>query len=173
MFYNNELYFKWVDDCRAAGITAHIIPGIMPILGYERFCKSVKYCEINVPDQLWAALEPIQNDDEKVREFGVQWCIKQCQDIIDHGGKFLHFYTMNLESSVIKTINGLGILNRHKELPFQLGKSKERKGEDVRPIFWSNKPQSYAQQTKNWDEYPNGRWGISRSPAFEMDESQY
>jgi methylenetetrahydrofolate reductase (NADPH) len=49
LFYNNDLYMQWVKDCRAAGITAHIIPGIMPILGYERFHKSVKYCETNVP----------------------------------------------------------------------------------------------------------------------------
>jgi len=44
LFYNNELFIQWVKDCRAAGITAHIIPGIMPILGYERFHKSVQYC---------------------------------------------------------------------------------------------------------------------------------
>jgi methylenetetrahydrofolate reductase (NADPH) len=65
------LYLQWVKDCRAAGITAYIIPGIMPILGYERFTKSVKYCETNVPDYLMAALEPIKNNEEKVREFGV------------------------------------------------------------------------------------------------------
>jgi len=38
-FYDNELFYKWVDDCRAVGIKCQIIPGIMPILGYERFRK--------------------------------------------------------------------------------------------------------------------------------------
>lgn len=66
LFYNNELYHQWVKDCRAAGITAHIIPGIMPILGYDRFCKSVKYCQTNVPDHIWEEMEPIKNDDAKV-----------------------------------------------------------------------------------------------------------
>jgi len=50
------------------------------------------------------------------------------------------------------------------------GISGERKTEDVRPIFWANKPQSYLERTKNWDEFPNGRWGVSRSPAFGSDE---
>lgn len=98
-------------DCRAAGITAHIIPGIMPILGYERFHKSVKYCQTNVPQQLYDDLEPHKNDDESARIFGVQHCIKQSQELIDGGCRFLHYYTMNLETSVIETIKGLGILN--------------------------------------------------------------
>ena len=45
--------------------------------------------------------------------------------------------------------------------------SAGRKGEEVRPIFWANKPSSYLKQTNTWDEYPNGRWGLSRSPAFD------
>lgn len=41
-----------------------------------------------------------------------------------------------------------------------------RPKEDVRPIFWSQRPKSYIQRTASWDEFPNGRWGDSRSPAF-------
>jgi len=38
--------------------------------------------------------------------------------------------------------------------------------EDVRPIFWSHRPKSYLQRTATWDEFPNGRWGDARSPAY-------
>jgi methylenetetrahydrofolate reductase (NADPH) len=41
-----------------------------------------------------------------------------------------------------------------------------RKAEEVRPIFWANRPKSYLQRTMTWDEFPNGRWGDARSPAF-------
>jgi methylenetetrahydrofolate reductase (NADPH) len=41
-----------------------------------------------------------------------------------------------------------------------------RAREDVRPIFWNNRPKSYVARTASWDEFPNGRWGDSRSPAF-------
>ena len=77
LFYNNEIYLQWVKDCKAAGIKAHFIPGIMPILGYERFGKTVKYCKTNVPAHLSEALEPLKNDDEKVRKFGVDYCVRQ------------------------------------------------------------------------------------------------
>lgn len=83
----------------------------MPILGYERFAKTIKYCQTNVPDHLREALEPLKNDDEKVRQFGVDFCIKQSQELMDAGVRFLHYYTMNLETAVIKVIKGLNILN--------------------------------------------------------------
>ena len=45
-----------------------------------------------------------------------------------------------------------------------------RKEENVRPIFWKNRNKSYVARTQEWDEFPNGRWGDSRSPAYgELD----
>jgi len=73
---------------------------------------------------------------------------------------------MNLETAVVKIIKGLGILNQKKQVPFYKGHSADRSNETVRPIFWANKPTSYFQRTLKWDEFPNGRWGDSRSPAF-------
>lgn len=46
--------------------------------------------------------------------------------------------------------------------------------EDVRPINWANRPKSYIKRTINWDEFPNGRWGDNRSPAFgELSETHF
>ena len=78
LFFNNEIFIQWMKDCRAAGITAHIIPGLMPILGYERFHKTVKYCQLNIPQRIFDDLEPIKNDDEKVRKYGIEFAIEQC-----------------------------------------------------------------------------------------------
>jgi hypothetical protein len=45
-----------------------------------------------------------------------------------------------------------------------------RRQETIRPIFWANRTKSYISRTENWDEYPNGRFGDSRSPAYgELD----
>jgi len=53
-----------------------------------------------------------------------------------------------------------------RKLPWKKTAHKERKQEDVRPIFWALRPKSYIARTESWDEFPNGRWGDSRSPAF-------
>ena len=124
----------------------------------------ISFCKAKVPTDILEALEPLKNDDEEVRKFGIEFGIKQCQDFIAHGYKFLHFYTMNLERSVIEIIKGLGIIDTQRDLPWK--KPSNRNTEDVRPIFWAIKPKSYIARTKEWDEFPNGRWGVSRSPAF-------
>jgi methylenetetrahydrofolate reductase (NADPH) len=80
---------------------------------------------------------------------------------------------MNLERSVIDIIKGLGILDTQKHLPFRRPCTKSRQKEEVRPIFWAIKPKSYIARTKDWDEFPNGRWGVSRSPAFGIPEQYY
>lgn len=80
---------------------------------------------------------------------------------------------MNLEKSVIDIIKELGILNISKELPFIKPTIKTREREEVRPIFWAIRPKSYIARTSQWDEFPNGRWGVSRSPAFGAPEEYY
>lgn len=124
----------------------------------------MQFCKTIVPKQITDDLEPIKNDDEEVRKYGVKFGVEQCRDLINHGFRFLHFYTMNLESAVINIVKGLGILDKQKSLPFK--KPSCRQAEEVRPIFWAIKPKSYISRTQEWDEFPNGRWGVSRSPAF-------
>lgn len=64
-----------------------------------------------MPKRILEALEPMKHDDEEVRKYGIEFGIEQCRDFIDHGFRFLHFYTMNLERSVIEIVKGLGILD--------------------------------------------------------------
>lgn len=57
-----------------------------------------------------------------------------------------------------------------KALPWRQSLGLNRREEDVRPIFWKNRNKTYVARTQDWDEFPNGRWGDSRSPAFgELD----
>jgi len=60
----------------------------------------------------------------------------------------------------------LDLKNISRSLPWKSSANAKRQKEDVRPIFWSNRPNSYLLRTSSWDEFPNGRWGDSRSPAF-------
>ena len=52
------------------------------------------------------------------------------------------------------------------KLPWGIAVNHKRQTEDVRPIFWSSRVKSYLYRTQAWDEFPNGRWGRSSSPAF-------
>ena len=79
---------------------------------------------------------------------------------------------MNLETSVLKILQGNGTLDKQRQLPFQQMTYEERSEEQVRPIFWAIKPKSYVAQTSTWDDFPNGRWGLSSSAAFTLSQDE-
>jgi len=167
LFYDADVFLRFVDDCRAVGIECPIIPGIMPIQSYSTFTQVTRFCR-TVPDAVVAALEPIQNDDEAVKEYGVSLLRDICQELLDNGVPGLHFYTMNLERAVTRILDELGVIPERvdRPLPWRSSANVRRTREDVRPIFWANRPKSYLARTMEWDEFPNGRWGDARSPAF-------
>jgi methylenetetrahydrofolate reductase (NADPH) len=88
--------------------------------------------------------------------------------VFDNGVLALHFYTLNLEKSVNEVLKTLDFKMRSPErkLPWKDSHNPKRDSENVRPVFWKNKSKSYISKTWYWDEYPNGMWGDSRSPAF-------
>src|ERR1700744_3437845 len=96
-----------------------------------------------------------------------------CKDIRAGGVHGFHFYTLNLEKSTRLILEGLEFVaprENIRSLPWNPSLSKKREKENVRPIFWKNRIKSYVNRTEAWDEFPNGRWGDSRSPAFgELD----
>lgn len=77
---------------------------------------------------------------------------------------------MNREIAVIEVLKQLGLWcedpHLKKPLPWKPSANHKRSLEDVRPIFWRSRPKSYIYRTQTWDEFPNGRWGNSSSPAF-------
>lgn len=166
LFFDNEIFLDYEKRCKEMGITVPVIPGIMPIQGFGGFTKMTTLCQTKVPSHILEDLEPIKNDESKVKKYGIDLCVKMCQDLIEKGVRFLHFYTINLERSVAEVVSKLGIKNKRKRLPWTKPSFEGREDESVRPIFWANKPRSYIARTLEWDEYPNGRWGVSRSPAF-------
>jgi methylenetetrahydrofolate reductase (NADPH) len=169
LFYDVDLFIKWVADCRALGITCPILPGLMPIQTYAGFQRMTTLCKTKVPEFIKQALEPIKDNDEAVKAYGVELAVQMSRRLLEAGVPALHFYTLNLERSALQILSQLGLtesLQLRRPLPWRPSCAPTRQKEDVRPIFWNNRPKSYLARTASWDEFPNGRWGDSRSPAF-------
>ncbi|KAF8637613.1 hypothetical protein AX17_002682 [Amanita inopinata Kibby_2008] len=175
MFYDVEIFISWVKAVRAAGITIPIVPGIAPIQTWNGFMRATSLAKTVIPQSLLDVLEPYKNDDEKVRELGTKLVADMCRRILkaDLGIRGLHFYTMNLEKGTKMLLEELHLVPRVetiKPLPWRQCLTPSRRSETIRPIFWANRAKSYISRTENWDEYPNGRFGDSRSPAYgELD----
>ena len=170
LFYDVDKFLFFRDKCIKAGIKVPIIPGIMPIHNYARFLKFTQFCQVSVPDSVTEQLELIKYDDSSVINYGIDQASGMCQKLIENGVPGLHFYTLNLENSVSAILKSLGLVSSQgiiKELPWRQSTSGSRKtSEDVRPIYWSNRPVSYLTRTEIWDDFPNGRWGDIKSPTF-------
>lgn len=175
MFYDVKIFFDWVKAVRAAGITVPIVPGIAPIQTWNGFQKATALAKTHIPQSFLDVLEPHKNNDEKVRELGTKLVAEMCREILgaNIGIKGLHFYTMNLEKGTRLLLEELNLVPRIeviKPLPWRQSLTPNRRTETIRPIFWANRTKSYLSRTENWDEYPNGRFGDSRSPAYgELD----
>merc|ERR1719161_3395893 len=169
LFYDNPSFLEYVDKCRAMGITIPILPGIMPIQSHAGFNKMTSLCKTKVPEKIPVKLDAVKDDDEQVKTAGVEIAIEQCKELIAAGTPGLHFYTLNLESSVMRIVQGLGLkpdFTATRDLPWKQSADPTRKTEDVRPIFWANRPGSYVRRTSTWDDFPNGRFGDRASPAY-------
>ncbi|KIZ07768.1 5,10-methylenetetrahydrofolate reductase [Monoraphidium neglectum] len=170
LFYEVERYIQFVKDCRSVGITAPILPGIMPIMAYGGFKRMTGFCKTAVPKFVSDRMEEIKEDEEAVKAFGIQLGTDMCKQLLDAGAPGVHMYTLNLERSAMAILEGVGLIdpaNVPRPLPWRhIPSSGQRAEERVRPIFWSNRPKSYVTRTAKWQEFPNGRWGNSRSPAY-------
>uniref|UniRef100_W5MEH5 Methylenetetrahydrofolate reductase (NADPH) n=2 Tax=Lepisosteus oculatus TaxID=7918 RepID=W5MEH5_LEPOC len=169
LFFRPETFLKFVKDCRAMGITCPILPGIFPIQGYQSLRQLVKLSKLEVPEEIKQVIEPIKDNDAAIRNYGIDQAVGMCRVLLKSGVvPGLHFYTLNREVATMEVLKQLGlwIEDPRRPLPWAVSAHPKRKVEDVRPIFWASRPKSYIYRTQEWDEFPNGRWGNSSSPAF-------
>ena len=94
MFFNNEHFFKFVADCRAAGITVPIIPGLKPLTTKGQLQGIPRNFHLNLPDDLIEAVEAAKSP-EAVKQVGVEWCIAQSKELMAKEVPVLHYYTMS------------------------------------------------------------------------------
>lgn len=169
LFYDVDRFLKFVKDCRSIGISAPIVPGIMPIMTYGGFKRMTGFCKTYVPPEIAQTLEGIKDNDEAIKNYGIDLGTQMCKRLLNAGTPGVHMYTLNLERSAVSILENVGLISKNKvqrSLPWRRPSTDKRSQEAVRPIFWSNRPKSYLTRTSDWDEFPSGRWGNAKSPAY-------
>jgi methylenetetrahydrofolate reductase (NADPH) len=106
MFFDNKKYFDFVDQCRKAGINVPIIPGIKPITGKNQLNVLPKIFHIDIPEDLAEAIEQCK-DNAAVKEVGIEWCIQQSKELVQHNVPTLHYYSMGKSDPIYRIAKAL------------------------------------------------------------------
>jgi methylenetetrahydrofolate reductase (NADPH) len=110
LFFDNELYFRFVDEARGAGIEVPILPGIMPITDLRQIKTITGMCGATISPALHEALEWRSHDPDAVLQLGVSYATLQCAELLARGAPGIHFYTLNRSHASRAILSALKLL---------------------------------------------------------------
>ena len=105
MFFDNTKFFRFVEECRAAGIGVPIIAGLKPISALNDIRLLPQTFHIDVPNELYKAVAACR-DDAAAREVGVEWATAQSRELLKNGVPGIHYYTLGRSDNVAKIVRG-------------------------------------------------------------------
>ena len=103
MFFDNERFFRFVDLCRAAGISVPIIPGLKPMSAKRQIDLLPRSFSIDIPQQLVDMMQKAQTAEEAYQA-GIEWCVRQSRELLEHGVPAIHYYTMAKTDNVCQIV---------------------------------------------------------------------
>jgi methylenetetrahydrofolate reductase (NADPH) len=109
LFFDNDDYFRFVEDLRKLGVAVPIIPGVLPILSVPQLRRFTALCGSRIPDKLEKELVKVENDDDGAVQLGIEYASKLCEELIRSGVAGLHFYSLNKSYSVQAICKNLGL----------------------------------------------------------------
>lgn len=110
LFFDNHDFYDFRDRCDLSGVHIPILAGIMPVTSLGGLTRMADLAGgTRFPARLLKALRRAGGDDEVVRRIGVHYATEQCSDLLNHGVKGIHFYTLNQSTATLEIFNNLGM----------------------------------------------------------------
>lgn len=106
MFFDNQEYFDFVNNCRAAGIDVPIIPGLKPLTTKKQLTVLPRYFHVDIPEDLVDEVEKCKSNAD-VRQVSIEWGIQQAKELIEFGAPCLHYYTMGKPAVTKAIVQGI------------------------------------------------------------------
>lgn len=107
LFFDNAVYFRFVEQCRAAGIMVPIVPGIMPVLSLKQIQRFTSMCGATLPAKLITRLEAAGENPEIVETIGIDWALGQIRELLAQDAPGYHIYILNRAKSALALAAGL------------------------------------------------------------------
>lgn len=101
-FFNADAYFRFVDEVRALGVEAPIVPGILPIGNFSQLARFSDACGADIPRWIRKRMDGYGDDSASIRAFGLDVVTGMCERLLAGGAPGLHFYTLNQASLTLE-----------------------------------------------------------------------
>jgi len=108
LFFDNDDYYRYVEDVKKLGVRVPIVPGVLPILSVAQIRRFTALCCAKIPAQLERELAKVGDDDGAAVQVGIEYATRQCEDLIRFGVPGIHFYSLNKSHSVKAICKNLG-----------------------------------------------------------------
>lgn len=106
LFFDNQIFYNFVDKCRKIGINVPIIPGVKPVSTLNDVALLPQTFHIDLPNELVREIKKCKSNKE-VRTVGVEWAIEQSKQLIKYGAQGIHYYTLDQSDNIKKIASAI------------------------------------------------------------------
>jgi len=107
LFFENRFYFEYVEKARKAGVSAPIIPGLMPLTSYKQLQNFSKMFSVLLPEAVRNGVEKYAEDKDSLLKFSVDYASRQAEELLKGGAPGVHFYTLNRSKATKEILKNL------------------------------------------------------------------
>jgi methylenetetrahydrofolate reductase (NADPH) len=100
LFFDNDAYYRFVEDVRRLGVRVPVVPGMLPILSVPQVRRFTALCGAKIPPRLEHRLAEVENDEEAAAKLGIDYATEQCAGLLAFGAPGIHFYSLNKSRSI-------------------------------------------------------------------------
>ena len=109
LFYDNEDFLRFRDDCNAIGIDIPIVPGLLPIVSAKQIQRIASLCGAKLPATLAERLAATGDDTEAQARIGEEYATEQTRSLLDAGVPGIHFYVLNKSETTCRILESVGL----------------------------------------------------------------
>jgi len=94
-FFDNDVYYNFVEKCQKAGVKTIMSPGLLPVHDFKSMCGFAKRCGAEIPKWMYDKFEGLEDKPEDARKIAIDLLVSQSEDLAKNGVKHIHYYTLN------------------------------------------------------------------------------
>lgn len=111
LFFDNEVFYRFMDQIRAMGIVSPVSVGIMPVLNVKQIERITSLCGASIPAKLAKLLDRYKDKPNDISAAGMEYACEQVSDLLSHGVEGIHLYTMNKATHTKQIMQNTGLMN--------------------------------------------------------------